>query len=381
MPDTNLWDQNKLGKRADPLKLALDIKYFEENKILHQLADAVSNMLVILNPERQIVFANKQFLQFLQVDSGNAVYGKRPGEAVNCMYSGLEEGGCGTSEFCRTCGALGAVLESQIGRQAVRECRIMTCHSDALDLRITATPYNENGPGYTIFAIQDISHEKRRQTLERVFFHDVLNSAGGIFGLSAMLLENPDLDEASEITSTIHRAAKNMINEIQSQQLLTSAERGDLVPDHSNTNSLRMLKDLADLYQGYELSKHKNITIDPFTEDLTVSTDPMILRRVLGNMLKNALEASVNGSRVEISCKTTNEGVVFSVHNDSFIDIITRNQIFQRSFSTKGTGRGLGTYSMKLLGEKYLGGKVWFTTHPDNGTTFFIRLPERQSGN
>ncbi|MFA7348153.1 MAG: ATP-binding protein, partial [Desulfurivibrionaceae bacterium] len=50
-------------------------------------------------------------------------------------------------------------------------------------------------------------------------------------------------------------------------------------------------------------------------------------------------------------------------------------QIFQRSFSTKGTGRGLGTYSIKLLGERYLKGRVSFTSTPEKGTTFRFRCP------
>jgi signal transduction histidine kinase len=50
-------------------------------------------------------------------------------------------------------------------------------------------------------------------------------------------------------------------------------------------------------------------------------------------------------------------------------------QVFQRSFSTKGSGRGLGTYSMKLLSERYLQGRVTFDTSPAKGTTFRAIYP------
>jgi len=49
--------------------------------------------------------------------------------------------------------------------------------------------------------------------------------------------------------------------------------------------------------------------------------------------------------------------------------------LFQRSFSSKGSGRGLGTYSMKLFGEKYLDGEVSFESDRIKGTTFTISLP------
>jgi signal transduction histidine kinase len=52
-----------------------------------------------------------------------------------------------------------------------------------------------------------------------------------------------------------------------------------------------------------------------------------------------------------------------------------RLQVFKRSFSTKGSDRGLGTYSIKLLTENYLGGEVGFASEEGNGTTFWVKLP------
>jgi len=49
-------------------------------------------------------------------------------------------------------------------------------------------------------------------------------------------------------------------------------------------------------------------------------------------------------------------------------------QVFRRSFSTKGAGRGLGTWSMKLL-SGYLQGEVGFVSTEDAGTTFWLQLP------
>jgi signal transduction histidine kinase len=52
-----------------------------------------------------------------------------------------------------------------------------------------------------------------------------------------------------------------------------------------------------------------------------------------------------------------------------------QQQLFQRSFSTKGGGRGLGTYSIKLLSERYLKGDVSFVSSQAEGTTFTVRFP------
>jgi signal transduction histidine kinase len=51
-----------------------------------------------------------------------------------------------------------------------------------------------------------------------------------------------------------------------------------------------------------------------------------------------------------------------------------RAHVFQRSFSTKGAGRGLGTYSVKLLTESYLAGQAWFESTTGQGTTFHVEF-------
>ena len=66
---------------------------------------------------------------------------------------------------------------------------------------------------------------------------------------------------------------------------------------------------------------------------------------------------------------------VFSVHNETVMSEAVQAQVFQRSFSTKGaSGRGVGTYSVRMLTERYLGGEVAFSSSADEGTRFVVRL-------
>jgi sensor histidine kinase regulating citrate/malate metabolism len=91
-------------------------------------------------------------------------------------------------------------------------------------------------------------------------------------------------------------------------------------------------------------------------------------------MIKNAIEVYNPKAIITLRCLTTKESVLFSVSNPFVIDKNIKLQMFKRSFTTKGIGRGLGTYSMKLLGEKYLKGKVGFESSKQNGTTFYIEI-------
>lgn len=64
------------------------------------------------------------------------------------------------------------------------------------------------------------------------------------------------------------------------------------------------------------------------------------------------------------------------VWNAGAIPAAVQPRIFQRYFSTKSdSGRGHGTWAMKLFGEELLGGQVRFETSEASGTIFEIALP------
>ena len=108
-----------------------------------------------------------------------------------------------------------------------------------------------------------------------------------------------------------------------------------------------------------------------------VRTDPSILCRVLSNMVQNALEALPQGGQAKLWYQVCAGHPTFFVQNPGCLAPEVVDRVFQRSFSTKAArGRGLGTYAMKVLGETVLGGKVGFTTNWEEGTRFFIELPE-----
>lgn len=360
--------------RESKKHLKVQEKLMLKNKLVLQFCDSLAQMLIVLNKQRQIIYANKPFIKNLGLLKTDLYLGRRPGEVLNCAHAVQSKGGCGTTEFCRTCGAVNAILESQRGEQSIKECRILTQNHEALDLKVTATPVTIKDEHFSIFEVTDISHEKRRQTLERVFFHDVLNSAGGISGLSDIFGVVDDPAEMKEIADMISTSSHNLVSDIKVQRELSAAERGDLMVDIVESNSYYVLKDVAQLYGNHEVTGDKVISIDQESENFMFNTDITLLRRILGNMTKNALEASLPKSVIKLKAQELEEFLLFSVHNAGFMERDVQLQLFKRSYSTKGKGRGLGTYSMKLFGEKYLGGKVQVESSKEKGTTFFIQL-------
>ncbi len=92
-------------------------------------------------------------------------------------------------------------------------------------------------------------------------------------------------------------------------------------------------------------------------------------------MVKNALEATMPGNTISLQSERAGDSVRFSVHNPEVMTEDVRLQVFQRSFSTKGRERGLGTYSMRLFSERYLNGRVSFTSTEAEGTIFTAEYP------
>jgi nitrogen-specific signal transduction histidine kinase len=366
------------AERDSPQQVSHQANAVAGSRHVRDLLDAVPNIVLILNDSRQIVYANDVMLNFLGVSDGACLLGQRPGEALDCIHSTEHEGGCGTTEFCKTCGAVRAILAcQQSGKRDEQECRISRRRDgDALDLRVWTTPLFVGSNRFTTVAISDISDEKRRRALEHIFFHDVLNVAAGLKGLSDLVARGTSRPNL-EFFKRIQMLSRQIIDEIDTQRDLDSAETGELQVHVEQLRSRTVLESVVEVYTGHPTSLERILVIAADAADAPLFSDGTLLRRVVGNMTKNALEACRSGESVTLGCTDSEGHVRFSVHNPGVMSEEVRLQVFQRSFSTKGRGRGLGTYSMKLLSERYLKGKVTFTTDPRIGTTFFAEFPER----
>ncbi|MCK9413135.1 MAG: ATP-binding protein [Prolixibacteraceae bacterium] len=344
---------------------------------INEIVCSLSYIFCIFNDQRQIVFVNDVLLKSLGIDDVDKILGRRFGEAFGCIHSTEEEGGCGTSEHCRYCGAIDSILQSKRRMEkTTEECRVRRLVNEkesSIELEVTSTPFLFEGEYFTIFSVIDITDRKRRGLIERIFFHDILNTAGSlsnIFELLGMVSE----EEKAELLTIASSLSQQILDEITTQRLLLQAENSSLIVNNQRINSLEFLELVEKDLKYHDVATDKEIVLDESSEAVNFVSDPVILRKIINNMVKNALEATLPGGTISLKVKRSGDKLKISVHNDTFMGQEIESQIFMRSFSTKGTQRGLGTYSMKILGEQYLGGKVNFTTDPTDGTTFFIDI-------
>jgi len=347
-------------------------------RIFTEIFGSMTGIAAVLDINRQVVYANTDFLSHLGLNSVEQILGKRTGEVVSCIHSAEVESGCGTSQSCAYCGAVNAILESQLtGMKSAKETRITSVVDGkmrSLDLIVSSTPLTLAGQQFFALILQDISDEKRRSALERIFFHDLLNSAGGLNGLLTILKEGADPDEANELISLSEEASRDILEEILLHRQIRAAESGELHVKIEPVNSKELLASAIGKIKLHEVGKGKEVLISDNCSDVYFETDRILFQRVIINLLKNALEATPQGGVVITGVESRGESVRVWVKNDQVIPDDVQMQLFQRSFSTKGSGRGIGTYSIRLLAENYLKGKVSFISNASEGTIFTVEL-------
>ena len=332
---------------------------------------------MIVNEARQIVYTSPALVSLFCGPEEERPRGKRPGEALGCIHAGLDQ--CGHTENCEFCGAARAILDAQAGLpEENRECVVQTGggdHPATFNFKVRTFPLELGADRFVMLLLDDIGKEKHRIALERVFFHDILNTVTGLSSYLGLLERQVVSGPDRELVARIGEITGMLVDEIKSQKLLASAENGTLSTARQFIVSSGMIESIMVQYADHDLTGGKHLVVEPFSEALSFISDETILRRVLGNMVKNALEASGPGDTVTIGCRQVGSEAVLHVRNPGVIPREIRFQIFNRFFSTKGNGRGLGTYSMKLLAERYLGGRVWFTSDDREGTVFNVSVP------
>ena len=203
-----------------------------------------------------------------------------------------------------------------------------------------------------------------------------MNRACAVKSISDVLARDDIAPEArSDFMGMLSVSAHALVDEIQSQCTLHAAEKGDLAVKMDDCDSLEALESAVAACRAFGFAEDKHVEVLPGTQSIVFRTDATLLGRILINLLKNALEAGGADTVVTATCRAVSvpRRVRLSVHNDAVMPETVRAHVFQRSFSTKGTGRGLGTYSVKLLTES-MGGRVWFDSNAGAGTTFHVEF-------
>jgi two-component system phosphate regulon sensor histidine kinase PhoR len=195
--------------------------------------------------------------------------------------------------------------------------------------------------------------------------------------------ENPDV--AAKFLHTIDRNAERLKLLIEDLLTISELESGR-VQLNLQPIALRSLveKVLGD-YKARASTKNTHLTNE--TPDVRVRVDADRLEQVLGNLIDNAIKYGRNEGRIVVKARPSDNGQIEVVVEDDGPGIPSESleRIFERFYrvdkarSREQGGTGLGLSIVKHIVQSH-GGKVWATSEPGHGASFFFTVPQDSGG-
>ena len=203
------------------------------------------------------------------------------------------------------------------------------------------------------------------ERLTRVLTHEIMNATAPISSISQSLLSRTDVKDTplEEGIHAIFTTSQHLNSFVDSYRKLSQLQQ----PALERVRLAGLLHDIQQLYP--------NITWQcSVAGDSTVCADPNMLRQILINLVKNAIEAGAKQIGIEFSTQS------LYVSNDGLpIPAEARKSIFIPFFTTKQTGSGVGlSLSRRMLIQQ--GGNLSLLDYPKSGyhTTFSLEFQHQQ---
>ena len=234
----------------------------------------------------------------------------------------------------------------------------------------------------------EAANEAKTEFLQRMS-HDIRTPINGIRGMVNMADHYADDMEKQTEYRTKVKEASNLLLELVNDVLdMSKLESGEVVLEESPFNLSSIFREVFNVIE--QMAAEQNIQIvwekkEIIHRDLIGS--PMYVKRVMMNILSNAVKYNRENGQIYISCREIPSEqpempIIEFVCRDTGIGMTDEFQkhIFEpfaqehTGSRTKFTGTGLGMPITKKLVEK-MGGTVTFESEKGVGTTFVIRVP------
>lgn len=370
-------DIRSLFEHQDEYALMKDYELVRSNTLAVSILNALPTAAMILNQQRQIIFGNLALLNLMHIDDVKTLIGERPGELLGCKNASSEPDGFGTSPLCQECGVHKAINDSFENGSGKNECTINTSVGPLI-ISISSEVMVIEEKKFILFSIQDISDEKKRLLLERIFYHDILNTAHNVSGMTELLATSDFEDNKDQFLGMLMKSSTKLIDEINTHRLIVDEDHKDQLRTPVRINSIELFNEMSTEFNSF-LTGNSAFILDNRSEDFTFKANRVLIRRVITNMIKNAFEAEGESGTITFGIIAyERKGAMIWVNNPGYMEENIQLQVFNHSFSTKSADRGLGTYSMKMLTEKYLNGKIYFTSTIRSGTSFILEVPGQE---
>jgi signal transduction histidine kinase len=220
----------------------------------------------------------------------------------------------------------------------------------------------------------------QKERLTAFVVHDLKNPVNSIDLHAQVLLRDKELPRRlRESAESIRDEARSLTRLIMNLLDISKSEEGKLLPKLTRVDVEPLV---ASVLEALDVrARAKEITFKSALEVVEVAADPDLLRRVLENLLDNALRHAPEGSSVEVRALRRDRAVELRVTDSgSGVPPAMREKIFDRFVQVESanraasrSGRGLGLAFCRLAMEAQ-GGRIW-VEEAEPGAVFCLSLP------
>lgn len=182
------------------------------------------------------------------------------------------------------------------------------------------------------------------------------------------------ISEAYNALKSVHKLSEQIV-------VASEIDQGMIVPKNEaiKLSSLWSLIQKATKKDADE--KNIKLVFVPFSKSAIIKTSVNLLSAILAEIVENSINYSRANSEVKIVVRVSDNSLLFEIH-DSGIGIEEDQQalVFTKFFrgsnfkTSKIAGSGLGLYIAREY-TKLLNGKIWFSSHPNVETVFYVSIP------
>ncbi|MCX8083359.1 MAG: HD domain-containing protein [Calditerrivibrio sp.] len=344
--------KNNLGQ-------VINIIHFEE------VINNIDDMILILDTDRRIIFVNRRVLEYFNKPL-DQILNKKPGELFDCIHGNDDQ--CGTTIFCKNCKGNTAINNAIKGIYSISTCEIKTNRSDTMKFNISTVPIKTDKGEYIMYILKGFD-EQNRKIMDKIFYHDLINVVGTTYSLLEAYKKG-HLKMNADLLDILSNNIGLAYQEIEAQRFLTMAQQNNITTHFDDFSTHFIINNIKSIF-----SHINHITFEFICEVDRIFADKILLNRIVMNMVKNAIEASNIEKTITVKFYGDDKFFRVSVHNPEYIPEDIQKKIFKEVFTTKKEGNGLGTFCIKLLTEKYLGGHCSFISTLEYGTTFIVEFP------
>jgi two-component system phosphate regulon sensor histidine kinase PhoR len=234
--------------------------------------------------------------------------------------------------------------------------------------------------------IRDLTPVKRLETERRhlinMFAHDLKTPVVATAGLIRRLLQGklgPVAAPQMAYLQTVDREMERLEKLITRFLEFARLDLRIMTPQSQVLDVPEECRQVLTLLQPLAEAKEITLKSDFAPELPALKADPLLLRRVLENLLENAIKYSPGRSTVRLEVRVEDPAIRFTVQDQgpgiAAADLPHLFEIFyrgQRKGDTQGFGLGLAT--VKRIIDAH-GGRVWVDTAPGRGATFCVTFP------